>query len=119
MLFQKSIRRVLPYHCHKNRCTKCDDVYSNKLKNDFLTVRRGDKDGQFRIIYYSRIVKPNPNPFLAINTINIKAFITSLQQKHNQKTSLLQCNQIMSARVCIMRKRMHSINVCVCVCVSF
>ena len=45
----------------------------------------------------------------------MKAFITSLQQqKHNQRTSLLQCNQIMSARVCIMRKRMHSITVCVC-----
>ena len=45
----------------------------------------------------------------------MKAFITSLQQqKHNQRTSLLQCNQIMSARVCIMRKRTHSINVCVC-----
>ena len=45
----------------------------------------------------------------------MKAFITSWQQqKHNQKTSLSQCNQIMSARVCIMRKRTHSINVCVC-----
>ena len=45
----------------------------------------------------------------------MKAFITSLQQqKHNERTSLLQCNQIMSARVCIMRKRTHSINVCVC-----
>ena len=75
------------------------------------------RDGQFRIIYYSRIVKPNPESksFLAISTINMNAFITSLQQqKHNQRTSLLQCNQIMSARVCIMRKRTHSINVCVC-----
>ena len=45
----------------------------------------------------------------------MKAFITCLQQqKHNQKTSLLQCNQIMSARVCMMRKQTHSINVCVC-----
>ena len=45
----------------------------------------------------------------------MKAFVTSLQQqKHNQRTSLLQCNQIMSAHVCIMRKRMHLINVCVC-----
>ena len=75
------------------------------------------RDGQFRIIYYSRIVKPNPESesFLAISTINMKAFITSLQQqKHNQRTSLLQHNQIMSARVCIMRKRTHSINVYVC-----
>ena len=77
------------------------------------------RDGQFRIIYYSRIVKPNPESesesFLAISTINMNAFITSLQQqKHNQGTSLLQCNQIMSARVCIMRKQTHSINVCVC-----
>ena len=65
------------------------------------------------------MVKPNPESesesFLVISTINMKAFITSLQQqKHNQRTSLLQCNQIMSARVCIMRKRTHSINVCVC-----
>ena len=45
----------------------------------------------------------------------MKAFITSLQQqKLNQRMSLLQCNQIMSARVCIIRKRTHSINVCVC-----
>ena len=75
------------------------------------------RDGQFRIIYYSRIVKPNPESesFLAISTINMKAFITSLQQqKYNQRTSSLQCNQIMSARVCIMRKQTHSINVCVC-----
>ena len=75
------------------------------------------RDGQYRIIYSSRIVKPNPESesFLAISTINMKAFITSLQQqKHNQKTSSLQCNQIMSARVCTMRKRTHSINVCVC-----
>ena len=82
-----------------------------------LQVSRTSRDGQFRIIYYSRIVKPNPESesFLATSTINMKAFITSLQQqKHNQKTSLLQCNQIMSARVCIMRKRTHSINVCVC-----
>ena len=74
-------------------------------------------DGQFRIIYYSIIVKPNPESksFLAISTVNMKAFITSLQQqKHNEKTSLLQCNQIMSAHVCIMRKRTHSINVRVC-----
>ena len=42
----------------------------------------------------------------------MKAFITSLQQqKHNQR---LQCNQIMSVRVCIIRKRTQSINVCVC-----
>ena len=73
-----------------------------------------NRDGQFRITYYSRIVKPNPESesFLAIS---MKAFIRSLQQqKHNQRTSLLQSNQIMSARVCIMRKRTHSINVCVC-----
>ena len=44
----------------------------------------------------------------------MKAFITSLQQqKHNLRTSLLQCNQIMSAHVCIMRKWTHLINVCV------
>ena len=75
------------------------------------------RDGQSRIIYYSRIVTPNPESesFLAISTINKKAVITSLQQqKHNQRTSLLQCNQSMSAHVCIMRKWMHSINVCVC-----
>ena len=75
------------------------------------------RDGQFRIIYYSRIDKPNPESksFLVISTINIKTFTASLQQqKHNQRTSLLQCNQIMSARVCIMRKRTHLINVCVC-----
>ena len=74
---------------------------------------------QYTILEYSRIVKPNPESesesFLAISTINMDAFITSLQQqKHNQRTSLLQCNQIMSACVCIMRKRTHSINVCVC-----
>ena len=54
------------------------------------------RDGQLRIIYYSRIVKPNPESellFFAMSTINMKAFITSLQQpKHNQRTSLLQCN---------------------------
>ena len=45
----------------------------------------------------------------------MKAFITSLQQqKHNQRTGLLQCNQIMSAHVCIMRKQTRLINVCVC-----
>ena len=83
------------------------------LKKLCLIVTR---DGEFRIIYYSRIVKPNPESesFLAISTINMKAFITSLQQKHKQKTSLLQCNQIMSACVCIMRKWTHVINVCVC-----
>ena len=52
------------------------------------------RDGQFRIIYYSRIVKPNPESesesFFAISTINMTAFITSLQQqKHNQITKLL------------------------------
>ena len=75
------------------------------------------RDGQFRIIYYSRIVKPNPESesFLVISTINMKAFIRSLQQqKHNQRTSVLQCYQILSAGVCIMRKQTHSINVCVC-----
>ena len=54
------------------------------------------RDGQFRITYYSRIVKPNPASksfFFSISTINMKAFITSLQQqKLNQRTSLLQCN---------------------------
>ena len=51
------------------------------------------RDGQLRIIYYSRIVTPNPNPFFAISTIYMKPFITSLQQqKNNQRTSLLQCN---------------------------
>ena len=83
----------------------------------FVKRKSKSRDGQFRIIYYSRIVKPNPESesFLVISTINTKAFITSLQQpKHNQRTCLLQCNQIMSARVCIMRKRTHSINVCVC-----
>ena len=73
----------------------------------------------YTIVEYSRIVKPNPESesesFSTISTINIKAFITSLQeQKHNQRTSLLQCNQIMSAHVCITRKRTHSSNVCVC-----
>ena len=55
------------------------------------------RDGQFRIIYNSRIAKPNPESesFFAISTINMKAFITSLQQqKHNQMTSLLQCNTL-------------------------
>ena len=82
-----------------------------------ISSKTVSRDGQFRIIYYSRIVKPNPESesFLAISTINMKPFIASLQrQKHNHRTSLLQCNQIMSARVCIMRKRTHSINVCVC-----
>ena len=54
-----------------------------------------DRDGQFRIIYYSRIVKPNTKSesFFAISTINIKAVIASLQQqKHNQIMSLLQCD---------------------------
>ena len=54
------------------------------------------RDGQFRIIYYSKIVNriqnPNPNSFFAINTINMKASITSLQQMHNKKKSLLQRN---------------------------
>ena len=55
------------------------------------------RDGQFRIIYYSRIVKPNPESesesFFAISTINMKAFITSLQERnYNQITRLLQCN---------------------------
>ena len=71
----------------------------------------------YTILEYSRIVKSNPEfeSFLASSTINMKAFITSLQQqKHNQRTSLLQRYQIMSARVCIMKKRTHSINVCLC-----
>ena len=58
-----------------------------------------DRDGQFRIIYYSRLVKPNPESesfFFAISTINMKAFITSLQQqKNNLRTSLLHCSTFM------------------------
>ena len=91
------------------------------MKRNYMICRTQQlyraREGQFRIIYYSRIVKPNPESesFLASSTINKKAFITSLQQqKHNQRTSLLQRNQIMSARVCIMKKRTHLINVCLC-----
>ena len=54
------------------------------------------RNGQFRIIYYSRIVKPNPESesesFFAISTINMKASITSLQQQKHNQMSLLQCN---------------------------
>ena len=44
----------------------------------------------------------------------MKAFITSLQQQEHNQRSLLQRNQIMSARLCITRKWTHLINVCVC-----
>ena len=81
-------------------------IVVNNLTYTLVVINRHSRhrlrDGQFRIIYYSRIVKPNPESesFLAISTINMKAFITSLQQqKHNQETSFLKCNQIMSASV--------------------
>ena len=59
-----------------------------------LDVRVGmGNSEEYATLEYSRIVKPNPESFFAISTINIKAFITSLQQqKRNQRTNLLQCN---------------------------
>ena len=78
---------------------KADQLVNGLMKKIWAYTLRSEcasrRDGKFRIIYYSRIVKPNPESksFFAIKTINMKAFITSLlQQKHNQGTSLLQCN---------------------------
>ena len=75
------------------------------------------RDGQFRTIYYSRIVKPNPESksFFCNSTINLKAFITSLQQqKLNQRTSLLQCNTFkISTFACVFElvfKSLHAID---------
>ena len=65
-------------------------------QHELIHVAAVPRDGQFRRIYYSRIVIPNPKSksfFFAITTIDMKPFITSLQQqKHNERTSLLQCN---------------------------
>ena len=88
MLFCKPLQKTTK----ANNVFEVVSAYFNH--NLFEWENPADRDGQFRIIYYSRIVEPNPdpNPFFAICTINVKAFITSIQQKHNLRTSLLQCN---------------------------
>ena len=106
------LKAILKF-CTNKKLFKDINLYLGHL--DVTVKIRWDllyRDGQFRIIYYSRIVKPNPEYqilFFAISTINMKAFTTSLQQqKHNQTTSLLQCN-IFKLSTCLPVKRVRNL----------